>query len=132
MKHIQIFEKFGENYSNEPELVDPMEIARKKAKELSVISEPHFEVETDDVVDLPGDAEASFLITFKNREGSNTTLEVGSPLEPEIAGNAMVSRLDVLPEGTSDGNEYSVIGYFSEVPNSKGAYEIKKALIEEL
>jgi hypothetical protein len=132
MKHIQIYEKFETPYSNEPEVIDPMVVARTKAKEISGVEKPHFEIETENVEDTPGDAAASIIVNFKNSEGVDTVLQLGSPLKPEIVGNTMVSRLEVMPEGNSDGKQYSVIGYFTEVPNTPGAYEVKKALIEEL
>ena len=36
----------------------------------------------------------------------------------------------MIPDSSSDGREYSVVGYYDEVPETSGAYELKKVLIE--
>jgi hypothetical protein len=38
----------------------------------------------------------------------------------------------MVADSSSDGKEYSIIGYYDEIKGTSGAYELKKVLIEEV
>jgi len=114
MKHLKIYENF------EPEVMPEI------APEIEV----HFETESSDIIPISG-SEGNYKVTFQNSDGEDTTVEIAGAADPEFMGDSMVSSIEMIPDSSSDGKSYSVIGYYDLVPGLHGAYEIKKVLIEE-
>ena len=44
----------------------------------------------------------------------------------------MISSIDMIADSSSDGKQYSIIGYYDELTGTGGAYELKKVLVEEI
>jgi hypothetical protein len=44
----------------------------------------------------------------------------------------MISNIEMIEDSSSDGKKYSIVGYYDEVPDQEGEYELKKVLIEEV
>ncbi len=114
MKHLRIYE----DYQTE---TIPMEDS---------MSDVHFETETSEIKSISG-SEGNYMVSFQNSEGEETTIEIGGANSPEFMGDSMVSNIEMIPDSSSDGKSYSVVGYYDLVPNSHGAYDLKKVLIEE-
>lgn len=129
MKHIKIYEQFS-NLKEE-------EIFSKIEKDEDVISDekienPHFEVESTDFISADDNSEGNYLISFENKKGEDTTIEVGGAVEPEFRGNSMISRIDMIPGSSSDGKEYLVTGWYNKAGNEGlPQYELVKVVIEE-
>jgi len=115
MKHIKIYEAF-----NDTEMA--------YATESPDVGQ--FETETTDFSPID-QGEGDYIVNFTNAEGEKTTIEIGHAISPEYTGSSMISSIDMVPDSSSDGKQYSVIGYYDEVPGSMGAYELKKVLIGE-
>ena len=115
MKHIKIYEKFSTETL-------PME---------DTISDVHYESESSDITSSDESSEGVYFVLFKNSEGENTTIEISSALNPEFMGNSMVSNVEMIKDSSSDGRSYNVTGYYDKLPQTGGAYELKKVLIEE-
>ena len=131
MKNLKIYEQYltdtpiakGETRI-EPERA-PMEVEAPSAG-------AHFEAETEDFRSAPDNAEGNYIARFENAEGEETTIELCGASSPEFIGGSMVSNLEVVRDSSSDGKEYSAVGYFKEIPDSGKEYELKKILIEGL
>lgn len=121
MKYLKIYENFVEEQISDETL--PIETNSKDV---------HFEVESNDISSTSGNTEGNYRVSFKNSEGQDTTIEICGATDPEFIGDRMVSDIEMVPDSSSDGKSYSIIGYYKEVPENKGAYSIEKVLIEEL
>jgi len=119
MRHIKIYEAFTDAVT--PDLDAPAELEKAS----------HLEMESSDFRPTADDEEGEYVITFNNAEGEETTLQVGFANEPEYVGDSMVASMDMVEDSSSDGRAYTVIGYYDEVPNSGGAFELQKVIIEE-
>lgn len=120
MKHLKIYESFvgeAEPEIGTQEVVDNPEMG-------------HFETESTNFVPTKDDEEGDYVVTFTNADGEDTTIYIGHANEPEYVGKSMISSIDMIPDSSSDGKEYSVVGYYDEISGSDGAYELKKVLIE--
>lgn len=115
MKHLKIYEKFSTETL-------PME---------DTISDVHYETESSDITSSDESSEGDYFVLFKNSEGENTTIEIASAIDPEFMGNSMVSNIEMIQGSSSDGKSYNVTGYYDKLPETGGAYELKKVLIEE-
>lgn len=122
MKNLKIYEEF------EPEgmVQNPMETGMETGMD------DHYEVESTEFVPTTIENEGSYIVTFQNSDGEDTTIEIGTAAEPEFTGDSMVSEIDVIANSASDGKEYSVMGYYEKIDDGTGAYELKKVLLEEL
>lgn len=89
-----------------------------------------FEEESTDFVPTPEGQEGDYIVKFINPEGEEVTATVGHAIDPEYMGKKMISAIEMIPDSSSDGRQYSFIGYYDEIPDSAGAYELKKILIE--
>ena len=89
-----------------------------------------FEAESTDFVSTPEGQEGDYIVKFINPEGEEVTVTVGHAIDPEYMGKKMISAIEMIPDSSSDGRQYSFIGYYDEIPGSAGAYELKKVLIE--
>lgn len=142
MRHIKIYESFVRSGSL-PMDMDPA-IADRDMD--SVISDTdmdtgwienthknsgHFETETTKFTPTGDNEEGNYIVNFINPDGENTTISIGHSIDPEYIGSSMISSIEMIPDSSSDGREYSVVGYYDEVPGSEGAYELKKVLIEQ-
>ena len=108
MRHIRIYEQF--DMAAAPEMIESPELVKGT----------HFEAETTE-----------FRPTEDNEEGE-TTINIGFANEPEYVGNSMISSIDMIADSSSDGKQYSIIGYYDELTGTGGAYELKKVLVEEI
>lgn len=117
MKHLKIYESFAEEVETGAE---------------TMVENPnsHFETESTTFVPTNDDQEGDYIVTFTNADGEETTMVIGHSVQPEYVGKSMISAIDMVPASSSDGREYSIVGYYDEVPGSSGAYELKKVLIE--
>ena len=43
----------------------------------------------------------------------------------------MISTLEVLPDSSSDGKEYNIVGLYDESSETEGEYELTRIMIEE-
>jgi hypothetical protein len=120
MKHIRIYEQFA--IEADPEIATSTELE----------SSSHFETETKDFRPTTDEEEGEYIVTFNNAEGQETTINIGASKEPEYVGNSMISSIDMIQDSSSDGKQYSVVGYYNEIKGTSGAYELKKVLIEEV
>jgi hypothetical protein len=114
MKHLRIYEDY--QTENIP-IVSPVDGV-------------HFETESSEIESISG-SEGNYKVSFQNSDGDQTTIEIGGAYDPEFIGDNMVSSIEMIPDSSSDGKSYSITGYYDLVPDSGGAYEIKKVLIEE-
>ena len=114
MRHLQVFENF------EPETLP----------EITSTNEVHFETESSEITPVSG-GEGNYQVAFQNSDGEETTIEIAGAADPEFMGDSMVSAIEMIPDSSSDGKSYGITGYYDLVPNSHGAYELKKVLIEE-
>ena len=44
----------------------------------------------------------------------------------------MVSKMEMIPDSSSDGKLYSIIGYYDKSTDIPTGYDLKKVLIEEV
>jgi hypothetical protein len=114
MKYLKIYEDF--EMENIP-------------SELSM-NDVHFETESSEIYPLDS-SEGNYKVNFKNSEGEDTTIEIGGADNPEFMGEEMISSIQMVPDSSSDGKNYSITGYYEIVPDTHGAYELKKVLIQE-
>lgn len=124
MKHLKIYEQYLKEIP-----VEKIPIGE------TILEDPeksvHFETETTDFKSTPDNTEGNYIVFFKNSDGQDTTMEIAGANNPEFIGDKMVSSIEMIPDSSSDGKTYSVVGYYEEIPNSGGQYELKKVLIEE-
>jgi hypothetical protein len=117
MRHLRIYENFvGEV---EPEIGQdaPMGVG-------------NFETESTDFLPTEENEEGDYAVKFVNADGEETTVIIGHAVDPEYVGKKMISSIDMIPDSSSDGKEYSFVGYYDEIEGTSGAYELKKVLIE--
>lgn len=122
MKHIKVFENFlsSDIQQEIPSAEVPMESP-----------DVHFEVESDQIIASSENAQGSYFVNFTNSEGEKTTIEICTANDPEFLGDSMVSDIEMVPGSSSDGKQYTVVGYYDKVEGMRGAYELKKVLLEE-
>lgn len=122
MKHIKIYESF----------IDAPEVGEEtKAMLPEPIQSTGFEAESTDFESTSDSEEGDYKVNFINADGEETTLVIGYANNPEYVGNSMVSSVDMIPGSSSDGREYSIVGYYDESPDFDGAYVLKSVLIGE-
>ena len=138
MKHLKIYESFVgrpvKNMDMGGEQMD-MEMGGEQMDmemggEQMDMDPANFETETTKFVPTQDDEEGDYIVNFTNANGEETTMAIGHSVDPEYVGGNMVSSIEMIPDSSSDGREYSIVGYYDEVPGSEGAYELKKVLIE--
>jgi len=133
MKYLKIYEQYLEE--NPLKEISIGEVPLKSPRE-TIVEDPeesvHFETETTNFKSTPYNTEGNYIVYFKNSEGQDTTIEIAGAHNPEFIGNKMISAIEVIPDSASDGKTYSVVGYYEEIPNTSGQYELKKILIEEV
>lgn len=120
MRHIRIYEQF--DMAATPEMIEAPGLE----------SGAHFEAETTEFRPTKEDEEGEYVVNFTNPSGEETTINIRFANEPEYVGNSMISSIDMVEDSSSDGKQYSIIGYYDEVKGTGGAYELKKVLIEEV
>lgn len=120
MRHIRIYERF--NMATDPEMLELPEIK----------SRAHFEAETTNFRPTTDEEEGEYVVIFTNQNGEETTINIMFANNPEYVSNSMISSIDMVADSSSDGKEYSIIGYYNEIEGSSGAYELQKVLLEEL
>jgi len=118
MRHIRIYEQF--DVASAPEMIEDPEQGT------------HFESESTDFRPTTDEEEGEYVVNFVNPDGEETTINIGSAKEPEYVGDSMVSSIDMVQDSSSDGKQYSIMGYYDEIPDTGGAYELKKVLVEEV
>jgi len=129
MKHLKIYEQYLEETP-----IEEIPIGETPVK--TIIEDPeesvHFETETTNFKSTSDNTEGNYIVYFKNSEGQDTTMEIAGAHNPEFIGDKMIGTIEMIPDSSSDGKTYSVIGYYEEIPNTDGQYELKKLLIEEI
>jgi hypothetical protein len=126
MRHLRIYESFVREVE-----MDPVVMAEPNMETMSSDMENgSFEAESTDFVSTPEGQEGDYIVKFINPEGEEVTVTVGYAIDPEYMGKKMISAIEMIPDSSSDGRQYSFIGYYDEIPGSAGAYELKKVLIE--
>ena len=120
MRHIRIYEQF--DMAAAPEMIESPELVKGA----------HFEAETTEFRPTTDNEEGEYVVNFTNPEGEETTINIGFANEPEYVGNSMISSIDMIADSSSDGKQYSIIGYYDELTGTGGAYELKKVLVEEI
>ena len=118
MKHLRIYEQ----YSTEA-MPMPME---------DTMSDVHFETESTDFRPTDVNSEGNYIVNFQNVDGEDTTIEIAGASNPEYVGSTMISNIEMIEDSSSDGKKYSIVGYYDEVSDQEGEYELKKVLIEEV
>ncbi|NBU98729.1 MAG: hypothetical protein EBS19_11065 [Spirochaetia bacterium] len=118
MKYLRIYEKFvGEL---EPQL----------GRGIPMEKTGNFETETTDFIPTKENEEGDYIVKFVNSEGEEVTATIGHAVDPEYMGKKMISSIEMVQDSSSDGKEYSFVGYYEEIPETAGAYGLKKVLIE--
>lgn len=120
MRHIRIYEQFSTEAM--PDLDSPAGLAAAS----------HFEAETTNFRATSDEEEGEYVVTFTNPEGQETTIQIGFANDPEYVGDSMVSSMEMVADSSTDGKEYTAVGYYDEIPDSGGAFELKKVLVEEV
>lgn len=92
----------------------------------------HFETESTDIVQADAYDEGNYFVNFTNSEGNPVTIEIGGASEPEYTGGSMVSKIEMVPDSSSDGKNYSIIGYYAKSSEVPAGYELEKVLVEEI
>lgn len=128
MRHLKIYE----SYINESGAMPGMDVL---APDMDVIDPTNttaegFETESTDFITTKENEEGDYIVKFSNPEGEEVTVTIGHAIDPEYMGKKMVSAIEMIPDSSSDGREYSFVGYYEEIPGSAGAYELTKVLIE--
>lgn len=119
LKHIKIFER----YQTEEVMMDYPEVEKEEG----------FSTETDLIKPTdPLVSEGNYIITFRNSEGQDTTLEIAGAASPKYEGEKMVSPIEVIVDSSSDGKSYSVTGHYKEITDSMGQYELEKVVVVEI
>jgi len=116
MKHLRIYEQFASE-------VMPMDTQAAAV---------NYEVESTDIKSTDGSTEGNYFVNFLNAEGKDTTMEIAGAADPEFVGNSMVSDIEMIPDSSSDGRNYSIIGYYDKISEPGSPYELKKVLISEV
>lgn len=119
MRHIRIYEQFATETT--PDLDAPAEITAAS----------QFEVETTDFVATSDEEEGEYVVNFINAEGEDTTIQVGFANDPEYVGDSMVGSMDMVEDSSTDGKTYTAVGYYDEIPDTGGAFQLKKVLVAE-
>jgi hypothetical protein len=91
----------------------------------------NYEVESTDIKSTDGSTEGNYFVNFLNAEGKDTTIEIAGAADPEFVGDSMVSDIEMIPDSSSDGRNYSIIGYYDKILEPGSPYELKKVLISE-
>jgi len=120
MRHIRIYEQF--DGAEAPKMIEAPELE----------TGAHFEAETTEFRPTTDEEDGEYVVNFTNPDGEETTINIGFANEPEYAGDSMISSIDMIPDSSSDGKQYSIIGYYEELKGTGGAYELKKVLLEEV
>lgn len=123
MKHIRIYESF----LNEDSLPIDMYSGYPGDGDTEVVT---FETESENFFPTRENEEGDYILKFENAEGEEVTVVIGHAIDPEYMGSKMISSMNMVPDSSSDGREYSFVGYYNEIPGSAGAYELNKVLIE--
>lgn len=129
MKHLRIYESFAREVEMDPVMTEPDMATMSSDMEMEM-DNGSFEAESTDFVSTPEGQEGDYIVKFINPEGEEVTVTVGHAIDPEYIGKKMISAIEMIPDSSSDGRQYSFIGYYDEIPGSAGAYELKKVLIE--
>jgi len=141
MRHLKIYEKFVET-SNRPmdtgedqidmdmDTGEQMDMDMDTGEDQMDMNPSNFQVETTKFTPTQDDEEGDYIVSFNNSDGEETTMAIGHSVDPEYVGGSMISSIEMVPDSSSDGREYSIVGYYDEIPGSEGAYELKKVLIE--
>lgn len=129
MKHLRIYESFAREVEMDPVMAEPDMTTMSSDMEMEM-NNGSFEAESTDFVSTPEGQEGDYIVKFINPEGEEVTVTVGHAIDPEYMGKKMISAIEMIPDSSSDGRQYSFIGYYDEIPGSAGAYELKKVLIE--
>jgi hypothetical protein len=122
MKHIKIYERF----------VDAPVMGSETE---TMIDSPYrtsgFETESMDFESTSDTEEGAYKVRFTNADGQETTLVMGYANNPEYIGKNMISSADMIEGSSSDGREYSIVGYYDESEGFEGAYILKSVIIAE-
>lgn len=129
MRHLKIYERFLNE--SEMEVMAPRSGVGVMDTERGMGSKGSFETESTDFTPTSEAEEGDYIVKFSNAEGEEVTVTIGHAIDPEYVGKKMISAIEMIPDSSSDGREYSFVGYYEEIPDSAGAYELKKVLIEE-
>lgn len=115
-KHIKVFEQFSS---------EEIEYATREEER------SEFETETTDFVPTEAHEEGEYVVTFDNAEGKSTTIVLTGAYDPKYSSDAMISAMDMIEDSSSDGKRYNAVGIYEESPEEKGAYDLKRVMIEE-
>jgi hypothetical protein len=122
MKHIKIYERF----------VDAPVMGSETE---TMIDSPYrtsgFETESMDFESTSDTEEGAYKVRFTNPDGQEATLVMGYANNPEYIGKNMISSADMIEGSSSDGREYSIVGYYDESEGFEGAYILKSVIIAE-
>jgi hypothetical protein len=122
MKHIKIYERF----------VDAPVMGSETE---TMIDSPYrtsgFETESMDFESTSDTEEGAYKVRFTNPDGQEATLVMGYANNPEYIGKNMISSADMIEGSSSDGREYSIVGYYDESEGFEGAYILKSVTIAE-
>jgi hypothetical protein len=130
MRHLKIYE----SYVNESGSMTDMDVLAPGMDLMNpktgMSDTGTFETESTDFITTKENEEGDYIVKFSNAEGEEVTVTIGHAIDPEYMGKKMVSAIEMIPDSSSDGREYSFVGYYEEIPGSAGAYELTKVLIE--
>lgn len=131
MRHLKIYEQY---IGAEATAEAPVIAGEKSPTEETPPTEtkPHFEVESTDIISTKDNAEGNYKVNFKNADGEDTTIEIAGASKPEFMQDTMVSKIEMIPDSSSDGKTYSIMGYYDKMPDMPGEFELNKVLIEEI
>jgi len=132
MRHLRIYESFVREMDpmTMDQDMDTMEIDQDMETQYDPYATGEFEAESTSFTPIDDEKDGDYIVNFINADGEETTITIGHAIDPEYVGKTMVSSIDMVPDSSSDGREYSLVGYYDEIPGSAGAYELKKVLIE--
>jgi len=128
MRHLKIYERFLNE--SEMEVMAPKTGLGVMDTERGMDNVGGFETESTDFIPTGESESGDYIVKFSNAEGEEVTVTIGHAIDPEYVGKKMISSIEMLPDSSSDGREYTFVGYYEEIPESAGAYELKKVLIE--
>lgn len=115
--HIKIYEQFSSE-----EMVDAT-----KEREVS----KKYETESTEFIPTDINSEGDYIVSFTNSEGKDCTVTVSGANDPKYSGDSMISTLELLPDSSSDGKEYNIVGLYDEASETEGEYELTRIMIEE-
>lgn len=132
MKYLRIYESFVRDM--DPEVMDTDMDTNVMGRGMETgsgnMGMGGFETESTSFSPIDDEKEGDYIVNFVNADGEDTTITIGHAIDPEYVGKTMVSSIDMVPDSSSDGRAYSLVGYYDEVPGAGGAYELRKVLIE--